>query len=134
MARLLRNPTGSSPKSSPKSSPRFKRGSSPRLSRGSAERRDSSEPKSPRGSGGAAADAAAATAAAAAPPRKASGVAGGAVVEAIRLGEEYTDRTVGAVRLVDTKITMIKLSWQIPRQGKGSAMHIESTLHGVRTL
>jgi len=49
--------------------------------------------------------------------------------EATRLAEEHTERTVGAVRLNDTSITMLKLSWQIPRQGKGAAMHIESHLH-----
>ena len=51
--------------------------------------------------------------------------------DAIRLAEEYTERTVGAVRLTDTSITMLKLSWSIARQGKGAAMHIESHLHEV---
>jgi hypothetical protein len=66
-----------------------------------------------------------------APDNAAEGNMGGRGVEAIRLAEEHTERTVGAVRLADTSITMLKLAWPIARHGKGAAMQIESQLHEV---
>eukprot|EP00041_Stephanoeca_diplocostata_P014674 m.274262 g.274262 ORF g.274262 m.274262 type:complete len:299 (+) comp19758_c0_seq1:485-1381(+) len=52
----------------------------------------------------------------------------------VRLAQEHGGASVGVVRLVDTSLSALKMSWHIPRCGKASAMHLETQLHKGVTL
>lgn len=49
--------------------------------------------------------------------------------DAIRLALEHGGASIGVVRLTDTSLTSLRLSWSIPRHGKGSAVTLETQLH-----